>query len=339
MALYLHDQYGCHVFVISTQRSQIISIQVKSIYMCVTVKVKGINAYTRVIYTPFDNTIKGFYFKEDKSQLVIETFSIETKKIKVKWSVMLMNTGYCSELFDDLFLLVHHANGKVALLSSESIIYIIKGSSEHDAMEVNLEWKETKSLHADISTTAVMNSEPSEVTEIRQEEPRNNEQENVQGEQRKDLQQELLEEQQEDESPEYTPFGHHDATVVSDVPKDSDLWEIAEIIYPQWLELGRILGIPEENIHKICSLIDKLPLEMLLKYKKTKGKNATANMLVEDLNAFGRRKDEYERTDQGCSRQLEELQLEEWKYFDQSKKHKDMFLKLIKYGRDPDKKV
>ena len=113
-------------------------------------QVKGINAYTRVIYTPFDNTIKGFYFKEDKSQLVIETFSIETKKIKIKWSVMLMNTGYCSELFDGLFRLVHHANGKVALLSSESIIYIIKGSSEHDAMEVNLEWKSIYKLKTDL---------------------------------------------------------------------------------------------------------------------------------------------------------------------------------------------
>ncbi|XP_046858437.1 uncharacterized protein LOC124451889 isoform X5 [Xenia sp. Carnegie-2017] len=321
-------------------------------------QVKGINAYTRVIYTPFDNSIKGFYFKEDKSQLVIETFSIETKKIKIKWSVILMNTGYCSELFDGLFRLVHHANGKVALLSSESIIYIIKGSSEHDAMEVNLKWKETKSSHADTSTTAVinsepsaqprggfsyrqnkllrlidwiifilwklllyketksshadtsttavMNSEPSEVTEIRQEEPRNNEQENVQKAQREDLQQELLEEQQEDVPPERTSSGSHDATVVINVSENSDLWEIAEILYPQWPELGRILGIPEENIHKICSVIDKLPLEMLLKYKKTKGKNATANMLFEDLNAFGRRQDECERTDQGCPRQLKD---------------------------------
>ena len=113
-------------------------------------QVKGINAYTRVIYTPFDNTIKGFYFKEDKSQLVIETFSIETKRIKIKWSVMLMNTGYCSELFDGLFRLVHHANGKVALLSSERIIYIIKGSSEHDAMKVNLEWKGIYKLKTDL---------------------------------------------------------------------------------------------------------------------------------------------------------------------------------------------
>ncbi|XP_046844542.1 uncharacterized protein LOC124438449 isoform X2 [Xenia sp. Carnegie-2017] len=33
------------------------------------------------------------------------------------------------------------------------------------------------------------------------------------------------------------------------------------------------------------------------------------------------------------------LQLKEWKYFDQSIKHKEKFLKLIKYGRDPDIKV
>ncbi|XP_046843824.1 serine/threonine-protein kinase PLK4-like [Xenia sp. Carnegie-2017] len=33
------------------------------------------------------------------------------------------------------------------------------------------------------------------------------------------------------------------------------------------------------------------------------------------------------------------LQLKEWKYFDQSIKHKEMFLKLIKYGRDPESKV
>ena len=46
-----------------------------------------------------------------------------------------------------------------------------------------------------------------EVTEIRQEEPRNNEQENVQEEQREDLQQELLEEQQEDEPPKRTSSG------------------------------------------------------------------------------------------------------------------------------------
>ncbi|XP_046858433.1 uncharacterized protein LOC124451889 isoform X1 [Xenia sp. Carnegie-2017] len=225
-------------------------------------QVKGINTYTtQVIYTPFDNTIKGFYFKEDKSQLVIETFSIETEKIKIKWSVMLMNTGYYSELFDGLFRLVHHANGKVALLSSESIIYIIKGSSEHDGMEENLEWKETKSSHADTSTTAVMSSEPS---------------------------------------------GNHDATVMSDVPENSDLWEISEMIYPQWPELARMLGIPEKNLHNICSVNNKLPMEMLLKWKKTEGKNATVNMLFEDLNAFGRRQDECERSDQGCPRQLDD---------------------------------
>ena len=84
-------------------------------------------------------------------------------------------------------------------------------------------------------------------------------------------------------------LGHHDATIVSNVPKVSDLWEIAEMINLQWLELARMLGISEENSHKICSVINKLPLEMLLKCKITEGKNATANMLVEDLNAFGRR--------------------------------------------------
>ncbi|XP_046858435.1 uncharacterized protein LOC124451889 isoform X3 [Xenia sp. Carnegie-2017] len=165
------------------------------------------------------------------------------------------------ELFDGLFRLVHHANGKVALLSSESIIYIIKGSSEHDGMEENLEWKETKSSHADTSTTAVMSSEPS---------------------------------------------GNHDATVMSDVPENSDLWEISEMIYPQWPELARMLGIPEKNLHNICSVNNKLPMEMLLKWKKTEGKNATVNMLFEDLNAFGRRQDECERSDQGCPRQLDD---------------------------------
>ncbi|XP_046863003.1 uncharacterized protein LOC124456680 isoform X1 [Xenia sp. Carnegie-2017] len=219
-------------------------------------QVEEIKAYTtQVIYTPFDNTIKGFYFKGDKSHLVIETFSIETKKIK--WFVMLKNTGYCSELFDGLFRLVHHANGKVALLSSKSIIYIIKGSSEHDAMEVNLEWKETNSPHANTSTTAVMNSEPS---------------------------------------------GNHDATVVSDVAEDSDRRGISEIIYPVWLELGRMLGIPEENLQDSLpgEIIDdencyehhapqQLPTEsdlesfrskdqafqMLLLWEKEKGKDAT----------------------------------------------------------------
>ncbi|XP_046862167.1 uncharacterized protein LOC124455575 isoform X2 [Xenia sp. Carnegie-2017] len=37
--------------------------------------------------------------------------------------------------------------------------------------------------------------------------------------------------------------------------------------------------------------------------------------------------------------QFAKLHLKEWKYFDQSIKHKEMFLKLIKYGRDPDTKV
>ncbi|XP_046863005.1 uncharacterized protein LOC124456680 isoform X2 [Xenia sp. Carnegie-2017] len=165
--------------------------------------------------------------------------------------------GYCSELFDGLFRLVHHANGKVALLSSKSIIYIIKGSSEHDAMEVNLEWKETNSPHANTSTTAVMNSEPS---------------------------------------------GNHDATVVSDVAEDSDRRGISEIIYPVWLELGRMLGIPEENLQDSLpgEIIDdencyehhapqQLPTEsdlesfrskdqafqMLLLWEKEKGKDAT----------------------------------------------------------------
>ncbi|XP_046844111.1 uncharacterized protein LOC124438157 isoform X2 [Xenia sp. Carnegie-2017] len=36
---------------------------------------------------------------------------------------------------------------------------------------------------------------------------------------------------------------------------------------------------------------------------------------------------------------FKKLQLKEWKYFDQSIKHKEMFLKLIKYGRDPGMKV
>ncbi|XP_046858460.1 uncharacterized protein LOC124451899 [Xenia sp. Carnegie-2017] len=83
-------------------------------------------------------------------------------------------------------------------------------------------------------------------------------------------------------------LGHHDATVVINVPKDSDLWEM---IYSQWLELARMLGISEENSHKICSVNNKWPLEMLLKCKKTEGKNAIANMLVEDLNPFGRRQE------------------------------------------------
>ncbi|XP_046851638.1 interferon-induced very large GTPase 1-like isoform X2 [Xenia sp. Carnegie-2017] len=100
--------------------------------------------------------------------------------------------------------------------------------------------------------------------------------------------------------------GHPDATVVSNVPEDSDLWEIAEKIYPQWLELARMLDIPEENLQKICSVNNKLPLEMLLKCKITERKNATANMLVKNLNAFGHRQDECERTHQGFPRQLED---------------------------------
>ena len=42
-------------------------------------------------------------------------------------------------------------------------------------------------------------------------------------------------------------LGNHDATVVRDVPKVSDLWEIAEIINLQWPELARMLSISEEN--------------------------------------------------------------------------------------------
>ncbi|XP_046844642.1 uncharacterized protein LOC124438520 [Xenia sp. Carnegie-2017] len=41
----------------------------------------------------------------------------------------------------------------------------------------------------------------------------------------------------------------------------------------------------------------------------------------------------------GLKEQFAKLQLKEWKYFDQSIKHKEMFIKLIKYGCDPGIKV
>ncbi|XP_046843838.1 uncharacterized protein LOC124437916 [Xenia sp. Carnegie-2017] len=84
--------------------------------------VKEIKAYDQVIYTPVSKCITGYYFEDVSSKVVIDTFSSVTEKHQS--SLMLMNTEYNSGLFNDSVRLVHHVNGKVALVTDERIIHL-----------------------------------------------------------------------------------------------------------------------------------------------------------------------------------------------------------------------
>ena len=96
-----------------------------------------IKVYNQVIPTP--NSFTGFYFKYDKTMLVIETFSIDTGEFKSK--IRLMNAGYDPVMFSSSTRLVHHLNGQVALVSRECMIKICKEHSVHGAMKPTLKWK------------------------------------------------------------------------------------------------------------------------------------------------------------------------------------------------------
>ena len=79
---------------------------------------------------------------------------------------------------------------------------------------------------------------------------------------------------------------------MSIVPNDSLLWDIAEKIGPQWKDLGRKLEIPEailSNINHDHNRVVEMANEMLLTWKRNKGKNATVQKLAGKLTDIGRR--------------------------------------------------
>lgn len=82
------------------------------------------------------------------------------------------------------------------------------------------------------------------------------------------------------------------ATMESIVPKDSLLLDIAEKIGSQWKDLGRKLEILEETLSNIShnyNKVEEMANEMLLTWRRTKGKNAAVKMLVDNLIEIGRR--------------------------------------------------
>ncbi|XP_046863829.1 uncharacterized WD repeat-containing protein alr2800-like isoform X2 [Xenia sp. Carnegie-2017] len=108
------------------------------------------------------------------------------------------------------------------------------------------------------------------------------------------------------------------ATVVSIVPNDSLLWDIAEKIGPQWKDLGRKLEIPEailSNINHDHNRVVEMANEMLLTWKRNKGKNATVQKLAGKLTDIGRRdvgeniQDERERIEKGGRQQLDVMDI------------------------------
>ncbi|XP_046844013.1 uncharacterized WD repeat-containing protein alr2800-like isoform X2 [Xenia sp. Carnegie-2017] len=109
-----------------------------------------------------------------------------------------------------------------------------------------------------------------------------------------------------------------ETTVVSIVPNDSLLWDIAEKIGPQWKDLGRKLEIPEailSNINHDHNRVVEMANEMLLTWKRNKGKNATVQNLAGKLADMGRRdvgeniQDERERIERGGRQQLDVMEI------------------------------
>ncbi|XP_046844973.1 uncharacterized protein LOC124438807 isoform X2 [Xenia sp. Carnegie-2017] len=141
-----------------------------------------INSYKEVIYTPVSNSVTGFFF--DKSKLVIETYSVETEKFNLP--IILINTGYDSEIFDASLRIVHHAGENVALVCrKKSVVRFIIGNRSCGDVDSTLKWmnmevktdldsvpgvkKENSSSKANTSSTAFINSEPSEHSDAAEE--------------------------------------------------------------------------------------------------------------------------------------------------------------------------
>ncbi|XP_046844465.1 uncharacterized protein LOC124438379 isoform X2 [Xenia sp. Carnegie-2017] len=131
----------------------------------------------QVIYSPATNSVTGFFWKKDQSELFIETFSVETKEIM--WSIKLINTGYDADIFDDSLNIIQHAGGNVALVSKKRTVHFIKGSYGSIHKETTLKWMntstststfitsnttETSSSNTSTSATTPINSEPSETS-------------------------------------------------------------------------------------------------------------------------------------------------------------------------------
>ncbi|XP_046862174.1 serine/threonine-protein kinase/endoribonuclease IRE1-like isoform X2 [Xenia sp. Carnegie-2017] len=108
------------------------------------------------------------------------------------------------------------------------------------------------------------------------------------------------------------------------------LWELAELfdkleqyreaadIYEMYLEIVT----EDENIEK-----QENAMKYLIQIYEEEGRDFLKDSMTTRLQEFRERK------------KNQELQLHEWKYNDKSTKHKELFLKLIEYGKDPNVEV
>ncbi|XP_046845373.1 uncharacterized protein LOC124439181 [Xenia sp. Carnegie-2017] len=134
-----------------------------------------IHSYNQVIYTPVTNSVIGFFF--DNSELVIETYSVQTEEFMLP--IILINRGYDSEIFDASLRIVQHAGENVALVSRKNgVARFIIGNHRCEDVDKTLKWKnmelktdldsvpgvekENLSSNANTSSTALINSKPSE---------------------------------------------------------------------------------------------------------------------------------------------------------------------------------
>ena len=98
---------------------------------------KEIREYKKIIYTPLTRRITGFYL-DAALKLVIETFSAVTEQLQS--SLMLMNTGYDQDMFNDSVRLVNHVNGKMAFVTLERIVYVNERFVKHESENEKFKW-------------------------------------------------------------------------------------------------------------------------------------------------------------------------------------------------------
>ncbi|XP_046845004.1 uncharacterized protein LOC124438833 isoform X2 [Xenia sp. Carnegie-2017] len=274
-----------------------------------------ISSYNQVIYTPVSNSVTAFFF--DKSELVIETYSVETEKFMLP--IILKNTGYDSEIFDDSLRIVQHAGENVALVSrKKGVARFIKGNRRCGGVDATLKWmnmelntdldsvpavkKENPSSNANTSSTAFIISEPSETSSS-------------------------------NTSTSATTFINSklseckDSPERSDVPKDCPLYEYAYKMSSLWKEFARMLHVHEEILSRVNmeqNTMVENAFQMLQLWKRSNGRNATATMLLKLLNNINRQdvaeylQDNRDMTEKKCQQPYKVMDmakelLEDWK--------------------------
>ncbi|XP_046845178.1 uncharacterized protein LOC124439026 isoform X2 [Xenia sp. Carnegie-2017] len=234
-----------------------------------------INSYNQVIYTPVTNSVTGFFF--DKSKLVIETYSVETEKFQLP--IILINTGYDSEIFDDSLRIVQYAGENVALVSRKiGVVHFVKGNRRYGDVDATLKWmnmelitdldsapsvkktlsgwslsvSENSSLNAITSSAAFINSEPSK-----------------------------------------TSSSNTSTSATTFINSKRSVMEIAKELIDDWKVLGIKLRISKSELEGINAdynhSVNVKAYQMLSKWQKKNGRDATSNKLAEALCSIGRR--------------------------------------------------